>query len=269
MGGGDEGAGRQVRKMGERVESRDILDELARAYVLDRSLSQFGHPVSAHQYLKLYRLIAKYAAAGGKVLDWGAGNGHFSYFLVRRGYKATGFDFAGPPPVCSSFGPDQYVFKGVGAVGPSAIPFESESFDAVAGIGVLEHVAEAGGAESASLAEIGRVLKPGGVFLCYHLPNRYSWIEAGLRLLRRWSHRNRYTARHIMTLAESAGFTVVEIGQYAILPRNMWSRGRGAMPGKGVYLARLYDTLDDVLSKLLPVFCQNYLFVARKKGPHP
>jgi ubiquinone/menaquinone biosynthesis C-methylase UbiE len=245
---------------------QEIMDDLMRAHTEDSRLAQFGHPISARQYLKAYHLTSKHVRAGAEVLDWGAGNGHFSYFLVRAGYKTSGCDFEGPPPVCSSFISQGYQFKTCPAEDPISIPFESERFDALTGIGVLEHVRESGGAESRSLVEIRRVLKPGGAFICFHLPNQYSWIEAGLRLTHRWSHRYRYTQEDIVSLAKNTGFDIVEIERYAILPRNIWSWGMQGRTNTGVRLAKTYDSLDEMLSRLIPFFCQNYLFVAKKRG---
>ena len=57
----------------------------------EHALLQFRSLVTAHQYLKLYRLFHRHVPKGSKVLDWGAGNGHFSYFLQRSGYETTGY----------------------------------------------------------------------------------------------------------------------------------------------------------------------------------
>jgi len=58
---------------------------------------------------------------------------------------------------------------------PVILPFAADAFDLVFSVGVLEHVHEAGGDARGSILEIERVLKPGGHFLCFHLPNRYAW----------------------------------------------------------------------------------------------
>jgi SAM-dependent methyltransferase len=243
-----------------------ILGELVEAASRDDSLAQFRTTISAHQYLRLYECVARHVKPGGHVLDWGAGNGHFSYFLLRAGYKASGFDCGPPPAICNAFGPDAFAYTSDGLGDPSRLPYESASFDAVASVGVLEHVRETGGNELASLNEICRVLRPGGVFLCFHLPNQHSWIEAVLRLVGRWSHRYRYTASSIQSLATKAGLELVAMQRYAILPRNIWwwglPRGIGASPG----MARAYDRMDGVLSRVLSPVCQNYLFVARKRA---
>jgi hypothetical protein len=57
----------------------------------DGELLPFKSLVSAYQYILLYRVFNKYVPIGVKVLDWGVGNGHFSYFLVKAGYKTFGY----------------------------------------------------------------------------------------------------------------------------------------------------------------------------------
>jgi hypothetical protein len=49
------------------------------------NLVQFESRVGADQYLPVYRFIKKTIPLGSKVLDWGCGEGHFSYFLCRSG----------------------------------------------------------------------------------------------------------------------------------------------------------------------------------------
>ena len=70
-----------------------ILDELvdaARRFP-DRQLLQFRSRIGANQYRRLYRLVRRFTAEGAAVLDWGSGNGHFTYFLQRAGRAAHGF----------------------------------------------------------------------------------------------------------------------------------------------------------------------------------
>jgi hypothetical protein len=125
-------------------------------------------------------------------------------------------------------------------------------------------VRETGGTEHASLNEIRRVLRPGGVLLCFHLPNRYSWIEAVLRSMGRWSHQYRFTASSIRSLTAQAGLELVAMERYAILPRNIWWWGLPRGIGASSRMARGYDWVDGVLSVVLSPVCQNYFFVARK-----
>ena len=242
-----------------------ILTELVQASSQDKTLVQFRSPISAHQYLRLYRLVVKYVKPGSTVLDWGVGNGHFSYFLVKSGHTVSGYSFDDIPKVCSAFAPEVYTYKRGSFSDPISLPYGNQVFDAVVSVGVLEHVRVTGGNEVASLKEIFRTLKPGGHFICFHLPNRYSWIEALGRMIGRWTHRYRYTFADILSLSSTIGFEVIEIRRYAILPRNIWWWGIPKGIGSSFQMARLYDRLESFLSVLLSPICQNYLFVAKKR----
>ena len=72
-----------------------ILNELINIQEQNSSCSlwQFRSLISANQYRLLYQYFLKYVPQGSEVLDWGCGNGHFSYFLVSSGYKTSGFSF--------------------------------------------------------------------------------------------------------------------------------------------------------------------------------
>lgn len=241
-----------------------IIGELMQARAAQPNLLQFGSLLSARQYLRAYALVRRYVPPGSRVLDWGAGNGHFSYFLIRSGYRTSGFDFFGTPTICAPFEPDRYTYRLASAEDPVRLPFDDGAFDAVVSIGVLEHVREGGGDEQASMREIARVLRPGGAFICFHLPNRYSWIEFALRRLGRWSHQYRFTAAQIRALCAGAGLQPAEIRRYALLPRNIWWWKLRRLVRDEARLARWYDAADAALGALAAPICQNYLFVARK-----
>lgn len=241
-----------------------ILAELIRSSSRDERLSQFHSPVTGHQYVRMYRLTNRYVPAGGRVLDWGTGSGHFSVFLARNGYCADAFSLQEAPRICDDLPAGRYAFSAGDPNDPVSLPYEDETFDAVASVGVLEHVRETGGNEDDSLREICRVLKPGGFFLCFHFPNQYSWIDAAARSLGRWSHTYRYTASDIRALAARAQLELVDVTRYAVLPRNVWSWGVPRGLGASFGLARFYDRVDDALSMVLAPVCQNFLFIARK-----
>lgn len=238
--------------------------ELVTAYQEDKSLTQFQNLISAHQYFRLYDTIAKYVSKGDTVLDWGSGNGHFSYFLARSGYITAGYSFDEMPKVCRGLSGELYTHQQASIDEPIRLPYKDRSFDAVASVGVLEHVRESGGDEVGSLHEIHRLLRPCGVFICYHLPNRYSWIEWALRRLGRWSHQYRYTRSDIAGLTSAAGLRLIEIERYAILPRNIWSWANIRKLTFSSELARAYDHVDTVLGFLASPVCQSYSFVAQR-----
>ncbi len=236
------------------------LNELAERYP-ESDLYQFRSLVSGHQYRRVYALFQRYVKPGAHVLDWGAGNGHFSYFLLRAGYRVSAFSFD-ECPVREWIPEAPFRFVHGDPAEPVALPFPSGSFDAITSIGVLEHVREVGGNEAKSLSEFRRLLRPGGMFVCVHFPNRYSWIDYLARTIPgKHHHAYRYTLQDIEKLVNDAGFELLETSRYGLLPRNFWGRlpGRRSEP-----LARAWDQLDETLSGPLSGICQNYLFAARK-----
>ena len=225
--------------------------------------TQFRSLASAHQYRHLYRMTRRHLRPGAEVLDWGTGNGHFAYFLTRTGHRVTGYTMEGAS--YAGWLGDPYA-RFVTAPGnePVRLPFPDASFDAVGSVGVLEHVREVGGDEAGSLAEITRVLRPGGVLLCYHLPCRASLIEAVARVAGgRHQHRYRYTRADVERLTRGAGLELVECATYGALPRNVLG-GVPAMLARSRVFARAIDALDDGLGALLGPGCQNRRLVARK-----
>src|SRR6267143_1467319 len=195
-------------------------------------------------------------------------NGHFSYFLARMGFRVTGFSFLGYPLLMKESG-QRFDFVPGSESDPRRLPFPDEAFDAVVSMGVLEHVRETGGDERSSLSEIRRILKPGGVFLCAHFPNRLSWIEFLTRnfLPSRFRHHYRFTRRTIDELWSSTGFTIRRISRYGWMPRNVLGGSRSALMDSRLSLFA-YDLLENIARTLLYPFHQNFLVVAvRSRGP--
>jgi SAM-dependent methyltransferase len=243
--------------------SDEVIAELQRRAQTDPRLPQFKAIASAHQYRRLHALAQRLLPPGASVLDWGAGNGHFSTFLVRAGYRATGYSFE-PFDFVEALRAPGYVAVPGDPASPVRLPFADGSFDAVVSCGVLEHVREFKGTESGSMAEIARILRPGGVFLCYHFPNASSWIEFGSRLTPgKYAHRYRFTEADIRALAGGAGLELEELGRYQVIPRNLWGRLPRALRDSRP-LAHLVDALESVVATVARPIAQNWFFVARK-----
>lgn len=239
------------------------LADLRRSDPTCSDLLQFRRLPTARQYARLYQAVLRHVPRGATVLDWGCGNGHVSYSLTRLGYEVTGFAFEG-------YGLRKHIGEGyrleLGSEdSPSKLPFEDGSFQAVLSVGVLEHVRETGGAESASLAEIARVLDDDGSFICYHLPNRHSAIEAVTRRLfpGKYSHPHRYTSADIRRLVGGAGLRLLETKRYGALPRNVWHRAPERI-GNSPAVAGAWDAMDALASAALAPIVQNHMFVAKK-----
>jgi len=106
------------------------------------------------------------------ILDLGCGNGDLVYEYRKKGYDAYGCDFVFKPGLHLDY------LHGSGAIrkiDPNIyrLPFDDKSVDFVVSDQVFEHVKD----YSTTLAEIKRVLKPGG-FSLHFFPSRYRIIEA-------------------------------------------------------------------------------------------
>ena len=132
-------------------------------------------------------------------------------------------------------------------------------------VGVLEHVKETGGDELASLREIGRTLRPGGSLICYHFPNRHSWIEWVAGHAGQHQHTYRYRRAEIERLVGESGLELRDVGRYGVLPRNALGRLQGILR-RSAGFARAYDVVDAVLAVVLVPLCQNYWFVACRRS---
>jgi len=237
-------------------------------------LFAFDNIATASQYWMVYENFLKHVTSpGARVLDWGCGNGHFSYFLLSNGFKTESFnvnssDSYNPDGIkisefLSARFKDAFNFK-VSSGDPVQLPYADESFDAVVSLGVLEHVRQEGGDEIKSLAEIQRILKKDGVFLCFHFPNKFSWIEALARKIpSKHHHPYMFTRQNIYTLNQAAGLTVEEIQGYAILPRNELARLPEGIKNSPAFV-KFYNLADKFLQRALPPIFQNYYFRSRK-----
>ena len=107
--------------------------------------------------------------AGGRVLDVGAGFGRHAFELARRGHHVVALDYA--PGEVEGTRDTFEAMVAAGEILPASVtgvlrgdatrlPFGDGAFDAVITSEVLEHIT----ADTAALAEMVRVVRPGGVF---------------------------------------------------------------------------------------------------------
>lgn len=172
----------------------------------------------------------------GPILDWGCGFGQVSKLLRDRGLDTESFDYregASPATVALERHPEIVAHI---SDDPVKLPFESNSFDAVLSCGVLEHVAQ----PDDSLAELRRVLRPGGRLYVYKLPNRLSYLEAiarvsGLYYHGKLPHDRVYTTRSARALLERSGFDVEEVRLTNLLPLTI------TMPALQRLSAKIWD----------------------------
>lgn len=162
---------------------------------------------------------------GLRVLDVGCGGGYTCEFLARRGAVVTGLD---PSAACieaakrhcsaMALSIDYHVGQG------ESLPFAGDRFDVVICVDVLEHVQS----PAATVGEIGRVLKPGGLF-CFDTINR-TWqsrwlmiwlLEDLLRQIPRGIHdwHKFVTPEELLLQLIQAGFSEVNVQGFDIFGR--------------------------------------------------
>jgi SAM-dependent methyltransferase len=144
------------------------------------------------------------------VLDAGAGRGTLTRLLVGRGYRVAALDAAAAflsylrgravsdPASTRGSGPAVAVRGDV-----AVLPFATAAFDGVVCGEVLEHVDDDG----AAVAELARVLRPGGVLVATVPAGRarYSWLD-------RWAgHARRYERAELDRLVRARGFAVLRL----------------------------------------------------------
>ncbi|MFC2001663.1 class I SAM-dependent methyltransferase [Chloroflexota bacterium] len=139
-----------------------------------RDLQRFtaGHPKTQMQlvYRRHWLMIKELLQNRmGKCLEVGCGTGAISAYLANDGYDCTLLD-SSPTAITvaqSNFG--RHDLKGTFVVGDvENLPFESDSFDFIFSIGLMEHFDDV----VSSLQEQIKLIKPGGEFLAIIAPKK-------------------------------------------------------------------------------------------------
>jgi ubiquinone/menaquinone biosynthesis C-methylase UbiE len=221
-----------------------------------------AHLRAETQTLEYRAIVAGIAAERpASVLDWGCGFGQVSHLLREAGLEVDSFEYRGPAA------PDAEVplrlypeIRAYVSSDPVGLPYADASFDVVLSCGVLEHT----GAQEANLDEIARVLKPGGRFHVYKLPNRFSYLEWIARRLGLHYHGSDpgdmlFTIRQTREMFARHGYDVEMIRRANMLPLTLDAAQR---------VAPLWWSLNRVLARVpgLNLLATNIELVARRAG---
>jgi SAM-dependent methyltransferase len=216
--------------------------------------SELGEITEAIEDRLLLRLLGE--VAGHDVLDVGCGDGSLALELSRRGARVTGVD-ANPEMIeravarAAAAGAEVTFAVGAG----QRLPFPDACFDVVLAKTVLCFVADA----ETMIAEMARVLRPGGRFVIGEL-GRWSTWAAGRRL-RAWFgsplwRQGRFrTAGELEALARAAGLRRPVLRGAVFYPRWRWA-------------ARLMAPVDAWLGERLHLGAA-FLALSAEKPPAP
>lgn len=143
----------------------------------------------------LERALARYAVGSPHVLDLGSADGPSAAWVQQRAGHIASLDID----------PRGLPHNGICGSG-TALPFADASFDLVSAFDVIEHLAP----EQLALAEIHRVLRPGGVLLMAVPAYQWAWTDHDIAN----GHHRRYTRARAVAAVTASGF-VVERATYA------------------------------------------------------
>ncbi|MHC5054651.1 MAG: class I SAM-dependent methyltransferase [Planctomycetota bacterium] len=129
------------------------------AYWRGDSPPPVSDPTSAERKRRLARVLSRLPAGGGRVLDLGCGNGDFAKFMRSLGLTSIGVDVSRVAVESAKDRDPEGHYLELSDDG--SIPLEDASVDAVWSGEVLEHVFDV----RAHLAQVGRVLRPGGLYV--------------------------------------------------------------------------------------------------------
>lgn len=212
--------------------------------------------------LRIVKDLAKILPKNSKVLDWGCGYGDSGYMLrsLRPDLDITSYDVLSSPP-WEVLAKKENLHK-ITDSNEEKLPFESEYFDAVIGIGVLEHVKN----QNDSLKEVRRILKPDGKFFIFLYPNKHSYTERFQKLIGHPHHDKPLSLSELNNLLSDSGFAIEKEGYQLILPI-MLSRFPIAIRRIYDYFGNIIFFLNDVLEKIpvLKRFGSNLAVTCRKK----
>ena len=218
---------------------------------------------------EFFELVAAHVDRSATVLELGPGPSNpCSRFFAQSFAAVDGLDV---DPACSG---NEHLRK-VWIYEGGELPIASASYDAVVSNCVLEHIAD----PVTTLREIGRVLKPGGVF-AFRTPNRWHYVSLVALLTPQWFHdlvANRLrnlpdeahepyptyyrmnTARLLTSQLDAAGFEALEL-------RAIEKEPSYGMSNRALFRSfMLYERLVNSTERLAPLRA-NILGAFRKRS---
>lgn len=195
-----------------------------------------GRVTEAIEHRLLLALLGN--VAGRSVLDAGCGDGTLALELARRGAVVVGVDVDGDMIAHAQARTGRLSARfEVGRI--EALPFVDASFDVVVAVTVLCLVAD----PARAVAEIARVLRPGGVLVVGELGRFSVWAAwrrlRGLLGAETWRRSRFFTSGELRALAAGVGLRVETVAGAVYYPPLDWA-------------ARLLGPMDGAFARLGP-----------------
>lgn len=208
----------------------------------------------------LVSLIQAEYSDGDRVLDFGAGNGHFLGLISTKPAEFLAIE---PDPKLVELISQRGVAKTT-----SSDDISDGSLSFIYSLNVLEHIED----DSQTLKSFWNWLEPGGGILIYvpALPHLYSKFDASI------GHYRRYTKKELASKARAAGFEVERIrfmdpvGYFVALVYRLLINNGKVSSGQLVFFDRILYPISRLLTPLTAnLFGKNLILSARKASTQP
>jgi SAM-dependent methyltransferase len=174
----------------------------------------FKPHVAEHYLRKRTAVVQDLLPYGGTVLDVGAGTGALAGWIQRAGFDVTGVDL-------STGMLTEALENGVGAVYAgysSALPFEDGVFDLSLSVATMHHL-ETPERVADTIAEMGRVVKPGGYVLIWdHNPLNPYWPILMKRVPQDHGDERLVSVWELLDAVRQAGLNPISAARTGLVP---------------------------------------------------
>lgn len=184
----------------------------------DRIAAEYDESLPAHVVEHYLDKRVRYVRADcppGAGLDVGCGTGVLAQRLASAGFEMSGLDPSeGMLEVLARRAPDVRAVRASG----TEIPFEDASFDLVTSVATLHHIA-APAAIATTLAELVRVLRPGGRIVVWdHNPRNPYWKRLMARVPQDDGSERLVPEAEVLGGLRAAGGRVLRSEQLGLVP---------------------------------------------------
>jgi SAM-dependent methyltransferase len=194
--------------------------------------------------------------ASSRILDFGCGTGNVSRLLRTRGFDCYGIDVA-MDLLRLSHGESNQETLNLVCYNGRLFPFADNSFEAVVNVGVLVHLLDDESLQQV-LAEINRVLKPGGIYV---LIEQVGFVT---RIVER-HYKKRRSLQDFFSLFQGADFSITSYryirgGHFPLIYAIRW----GMVSGRRFSCISQLDQYVAQWIPMLPFGYKDTIFVLRK-----